>query len=543
MSVYNPVTQEHSKDEKDLCKFVCDKYEKLKTVKGTWENHWKDIADYFQPNKNDIWGSGQIKGDKKGIELFDSIGVRSAERFASHIYGLLMNPAVAWLSFTSGDEEVDNEPEVAEWIQKEAKATMFVLNNSNFPVEAQEVMLDLATFHTAHMRLEEDEKDVIRCASRPIYEVAISENYKGVVDCSHYEYKVSAEQLCQQFKDTVPSEIQQLRYQDPLKEYTILHAIEPSDNFPPAMRHPMMPFTSVRILKETYTKLEVKGFEENPVIIARLNKLAGEMYGRGPAMRCLADVKTANAMMRTWVEGAQLAIQPPIQAPDEGVLLPVKLTPGGTNYYRADSKDRIEPIITGGDPRIGHQVIEVLHQNIEKAFYLDRMQLVENDRMTATEVMQRRDEDFRSLSAYFTRIQYEFLVPVVMRTLAIRRRRGEVSPLPQQLVGKKLEIKFLSQLARAQQTVDVDALVRAYQITEMVAKTDPTVLDSVDLSKFNRAVYKGYNAPLFVLRDSEEEKKIKEARGAQNAQASNAEIGKMESEAAKNMAQAQTMGA
>lgn len=538
MSVYNPV----SNNENDISKFVCDKYEKLKLNKSTWENHWKEIADYFQPNKNDIWGANTTKGDKKGNELFDATGARYAERFASFLYGMMINPAVAWITFSTGDEEIDNDPDAAKWIQDTSKKVLFTMNNSNFPVEAWEVFMDLATFHTSHMRLEEDTEEVIRCTSRPIYEVAISENYKGEVDCSHYEYKVTAEQLCQEFEDVVPEEIKNLRFKEPLKEYTILHAIEPSGNFPDKIKHPLLPYTSVRILKETYTKLEVKGFEENPVIITRLQKLSGEMYGRGPAMRALPDIKTANAMMRTWVEGAQLAIQPPIQAPDEGVLLPVKLTPGGTNYYRADSKDRIEPIITGGNPNIGYQIIELLHKNIREAFYLDQMQLVENDRMTATEVMQRKDENFRSLASFTARIHNEFLVPAVLRTMKIMQRKGLIDKLPDILKDRKLEIKFISQLARSQQTVDMDALLRAYQVTEAIAKTDATVMDAIDLGSLVRTTFKGYNAPLHVLRSSEEEKQIKVQRAEQNAQANNAELAKTESEAAKNMAQAGTMG-
>jgi hypothetical protein len=454
---------------------------------------------------------------------------------------MLTNPSVQWFSFSTGDHTIDNKLENAKWLQDTAKSINGVLNHSNFQSEIHEVYLDLCSLHTSNLRVEEDEIEVVKFQSRPIYEASIAENYRGVIDTVYQEYKRTLDQLYGEYGDFLPKELIEMKAKDPLKEYTVIHAIEPSERLPEKLRHPMLPFTSVKILKEEFVILKVEGFQENPCIISRFYKLSGEMYGRGPAMYALPDVKTANQMMKVWLEGAQLAINPPLQVPDEGVLLPVRFTPGGTNYYRADSKDRIEPIITGANPQIGNQIIELLHANIQKAFYIDQLHLVESDRMTATEVQMRRDEALRTLSPILGRLMYELHAPIILRVFGIMSRKGMISPLPQDLRRAKLEVKFVSQLARAQESVEGDAAVRALQTVMQFVQADPTIIDVLDLDETAKFIYKSYGAPLHLLHTEKETKDIKAKREQAQQAAQQAQLDQMNSQSQKNVAQAQAV--
>lgn len=527
--------------DKKLTQFLINKNDKLKLYKSNWESHWKELAKYFLPNKDNVWG-GSTPGEKKGSDIFDSVGRRNSERLASSLHGMLTNPSVQWFSFSTGNLEIDNNQENAKWMQDAAKIVNSILNNSNFQSEIHEVYLDLCALHTSHLRIEEDELEVVKFQSRPIYECSIAENYKGIIDTVHYEYKRTLDQLFDEFRDTLPESLEKIRQQDPLKEFTIIHAIEPSDRLPEELRHKLLPFTSIHMIKEEHVILRISGFEENPCIISRFMKLSGEMFGRGPAMYALPDVKTCDKMMQIWLEGAQLAINPPLQLPDEGVVLPVRLTPGGVNYYRADSKDRIEPIITGANPGLGHQIIELLHSNIEKAFYIDQLHLVENDRMTATEVAQRRDESLRSFSPVLGRMMYELHGPLIMRTFGISFRRGLIPPMPEAISESKLEVKFVSQLARAQDSIDGDAALRAFQVIGSIAQIDPNVVDLLDTDAHTRYIYKSYGAPLHLLRKEKETKDIRAAKQQVQQQAQQAQLAKLDSEANKNNAQAMPQG-
>lgn len=518
--------------------FVCNKYDKLKMAKQTWESHWKELAKYFLPNKQDIWG-GATAGEKRGQEIYDAIGRRSAERLASALHGMLTNPSTQWFSFSTGNMELDNDQEVAKWLQESAKAVNTVMNNSNFQPEIHEVYMDLCTLHTAHITTEADDQEIVRYKSRPIYHASISENYKNIVDTNYFESQKSVTNLIEEYGiDNLPEEVRQIQFSDPLKMYTVIQGIEPTENLPKSLRHPMHPFTSIHILKEHKVVVKKGGFEENPCAVPRYHKLSGEMYGRGPAMYALPDVKTSNQMMKTWLEGAQLAINPPLQMPDEGVLLPVKLTPGGVNYYRADSKDRIEPIMTGANPGVGHQIIELLHQSIERCFYVDQLHLVENDRMTALEVAHRRDEYLRSFSPMIGRLLYELHAPIILRTFGICKRKGGIIPaVPTKIAKAKIEVKFVSQMARAQDSVEGETALRALQTVMGMASVDPSVMDIIDVDKHTKFFYRSYGASLDLLRDEETVKEIREQRAQAQAEAQQAEIDNVNSQSAKNIAQ------
>ena len=526
------------------CQFVVDKFQKLKANRGTWESHWQELSHYIQPMKDKIYG-GEIQGEKKGNTLFDAVGIRCNEQLASALHGMLTNPATQWFAFGSGRSDVDNKLDNAAWLQDTAKRILFVMNNSNFQSEIHECYLDLCGFGTSHLRIEEDEEEVARFTSRPIYEAVVGENYNGVIDTVYYKYTMTCEQLVEQFEKTLPAAIIATRHSEPLKEYHVIHAIEPSSRLPKHLSHEMMDFTSLHVLEEGGILLKKGGFEENPCIISRFSKLSGEMFGRSPAMKALPDIKTSNQMMKTWLEGAQLAVNPALQAPDEGVLMPIRITPGAINYYRADSKDRIEPINMGANPQVGTQVIELLHNNIKSAFYIDQLHLVESDRMTATEVMQRRDEQLRAMSPILGRLQYELLAPIVMRIFGIMLRKGLIDPIPQDLLRAKLEVKFVSQIARAQESVEGDSFMRALQSLGVIAqlKQSPEIFDVVNQDDTAKFLFKTYGAPLALLNKDQDVQKIRAERADLQQKAQQAQLDQANSQALKNTAQAKAVAA
>lgn len=526
---------------KAICKSITEKNALLKGKKSPWESYWKELLRFYQPNKDDVWGN-ESDAQRKGEELFDSTGRMSSEKLASFLHSALSNPSIQWFDFSTGNEGLDVDQEVAEWLQTAAKTTNNILNNSNFHVEIHEVYLDLTSICTGHLQIEEDEDDVVRFEATPIYNCAISEGNKGLVDTFYYEKNYTVQSLIDTYGfDNVGKKIQDIQYKEPLREICVIQAIEPSRYMPPEVRHPTMEFTSVHIIKDDHIILKKGGFEETPVAVPRFMKISGEAYGRGPSMYALPNVKTANSMMATWLRGAQLAINPPLQMPDEGVLLPVRFIPNGVNYYRAGSQDRIEPIVTGANPGIGNQIIEVLQSRVKEAFYIDQLHLVENDRMTATEVSTRKDEFLRTFSPILTRIPYELHTIAIMRTFHIASRKGLIPPPPPAIAKAKLEIKFVSQLARAQDTIEGETLVRALTMASNLTQLKPEVADLIDGDKHLVRIYKNYGASLDLLTKPNDVKKIRESRQKQMEEARQAELAKVGTEAGKNQAQAESM--
>lgn len=510
---------------KDLVSEVLKLHAKLKASRQNWDSHWEEVAKYVIPKKDDIYtrNAGRTTGEKKTnhAQLYDSTAIHSNELLASALHSMLTNPTTLWFGLTTGEEELDKNDEVKFFLQKSTEKIHQVLNNSNFQTEIHEVFLDLCSFGTASMRIEEDDELMMRFHSRPIYELYIKENSKGVIDTVSREYNMSGRQILQEFGEKVfdPHELEQIK-KDPLKEWEIIHLVRPSKEIE-NRKNRRKKFTSVHVLKDLQLELKLSGFYEFPYVVPRWSKISGETYGRSPAMKSLPDIKMINEIMKATIRSAQKLVDPPLQVPDDGVLMPLRTSPGAINYYRAGTKDRIEPLRTEGRPDLGFQLIDQIKVQIRQSFFIDQLQLNEGPQMTATEVMQRTEEKLRLLGPLLGRLHFELLQPMIERIFGIMIRRGHINEenVPEQLDGKVLEVKFSSAIARSQKTTEVENLNRALGAVGMIAQFDPTVLDNFNTDGIAGFIADRFGLPVEVMKTDQQKQEMREQRQQQQEQA------------------------
>jgi hypothetical protein len=145
-------------------------YDKLKADRHTWDSHWREIAEYIIPNKDAINGK-RATGEKKFSDLYDGTAVHSNELLASALHGMLTNPTTPWFGLTTGLPQLDQDDEVRKWLQESVRIMHNIMNNSNFQTEIHEVYLDIGSFGTGALLIDEDDVDILRFLSMPIYEI------------------------------------------------------------------------------------------------------------------------------------------------------------------------------------------------------------------------------------------------------------------------------------------------------------------------------------------------------------------------------------
>lgn len=177
---------------------IKQRYEKLEGERGTWKTHWQEIADYFIPRKDNV-NKTTTPGEKKSITLLDNTGIQSCELLAGALHGMLTNPNAEWFELSTGEEELDKQDDVRMFLQESARRLHGLLNASNFQTEVHELYLDLCSFATAPMSIEEDEESHIRFASRAISHIVVEENAKGFVDEVYREFEWTARQIVEFF--------------------------------------------------------------------------------------------------------------------------------------------------------------------------------------------------------------------------------------------------------------------------------------------------------------------------------------------------------
>ena len=463
----------------DLTKGLLSRYERLEGQRQNWETHWQEVADYMQPRKADVTKQ-RARGDKRMEQVFDSSPIQAVELLAASLHGMLTNPATPWFTLRFKDEEIDNEDEAKLWLESSTDAMYTAFNRSNFQQEIFELYHDLITFGTAAMFIEEDNDDIIKFSTRHINEVFIAENDKGRIDTIYRKFNISARAAIQKFGDVVSSDVQSIFKKDPYKEIEILHAVYPRTDFNPNKKDKKnMPFESVYMEFKNGNELSVSGFREFPFVVPRYLKASNEIYGRSPAMTALPDVKMLNEMSKTTIKAAQKQVDPPLLVPDDGFLLPVRTVPGGLNFYRSGTRDRIEPLNIGANNPLGLNMEEQRRDSIRAVFYVNQLMMQDGPQMTATEVIQRNEEKMRLLGPVLGRLQSELLKPLIDRVFNILLRNNMLPQAPEFLSGRDIEIEYVSPLAKAQKSTELQSIMRAVEILGSLQNVAP-VFDYVN---------------------------------------------------------------
>ena len=502
--------------QSEKAKILLSRFDRLKTQRQNWESHWQEVADYMQPRKADVTKS-RSKGDKRTELIFDSSPLQSVELLSASLHGMLTNPSTPWFSLKFKNEGMEEEDEAKAWLESATEVMYSAFNQSNFQQEIFELYHDLITFGTAAMFIEEDDEDNLKFSTRHINEIYISENDKGRIDTVFRKFRISARAAIQKF-GKVSTHIAVTAKKDPYEEVEILHAVYPRSDFNPTKQDKEnMPFESIYMDADSGDELSVSGFKEFPFVVPRYLKASHEIYGRSPAMTALPDVKMLNEMSKTIIKSAQKQVDPPLLVPDDGFLLPVRTIPGGLNFYRAGTRDRIEPLNIGANNTLGLNMEEQRRNSIRNAFYVNQLMMQDGPQMTATEVIQRNEEKMRLLGPVLGRLQSELLKPLIDRSFAILMRRNLFAQPPEFLSGQDIEIEYVSPLAKAQKSTELSSIMRAIEIMGSLSNVAP-VFDHINMDKLVRHLTNIVGVPQKILKPQSELNAERQEQAAQAQQ-------------------------
>lgn len=530
---------------KAIVDHVIKRADQLASFRSPWENLWQDCTDYVNPRRGDF-ATQQFRGSRNRFDkVFDSTAPLANEHLAAGLHGHLTNATERWFGLRVPG--VFPTQATRDYIQN-VISVMFddAFNSSatNFTTAIHELYLDLGSYGTGVFYIEDRLGKPIQFRTFHLADCYISENADGIVDVLYRKYKLQARQLLQLYKSSLPSKVIDQAMKQPLQEFTVIHATEPNEEYvPSSKRSADLPIKSCYVLVEEKLLLEEGGFQEFPYMVPRWSKTAGEVYGRSPAMMCLPDIKMVNEMMKTTIRAAQKATDPPLMVPDDGFMLPLRTIPGGLNYYRSGTNDRIEPLMSGARPDIGLEFIDSRREHIKRTFHVDWLQLQEGPQMTATEVLQRQEEKMRLMGPMVGRLQTEFLGPLIDRVFNIFSRRNLLPQPPSDLEGINLAIDYVSPVARAQKAQTIFNFSRFLEQMMPLANIKPEMFDNLDADATLRWAHATLDAPTETLVSPDEVEQVRAQRQQQEQAMIDAQEQQQNAAAAKDFAQATQQGA
>lgn len=530
-------------------------YEKLKGDRGTWEQHWEEIAERILPRQIGFVGD-RTSGEKKTQKVFDSKPMIALERFSSVMDSMLTPRQTKWHNLRTTDERLNADSQVQDWFYRVNSLlyqTRYV-PQANFAGQNSERWVSTGAFGTGALFIDSVfERGVFqfryRCVNlRDLY---MLENHQGVIDTVYRCFKFTARQAAQRWGyENLPDSLKKC-LENPNKVndlHEFLHVVKPrTDYMPGRMDAKGKPWASIYIYVKEKAVLEENGYSSFPYSISRYVTAPDEVYGRSPAMVALPDIKMLNEMAKTDIRAVHKLIDPPILLHDDGILgggaMTVNMRPGGLNVggVNRNGQAMMQPFSTGARVDINEAKMDQRRAAIDDAFLVTLFQiLVETPRMTATEALIRAQEKGMLLTPTMGRQQSEALGPLIERELDLLAAARQLPPMPQALIeaGGEYEIVYDSPMSRMQRAEELVGVQRTMELLAPFAQIDPTVLDIFDRDALARLTAEVSGVPTPVLRTADQLEQIRQQRAEQEQQAMMMQAAQPLAGAMKDVAQA-----
>ncbi len=522
---------------------VIARFEKAKTYRSNWDYHWQEVADLTLPTRQ--FSYEYSSGEQRRNKIFNDTAPNAAQSLAAALSGMLTNTSTRWFMLTTSDHKVGQRESVRRYLHEATTVMLdyFDSNKSQFAVSSHELFLDLVSFGTAVMYLN-TEGDHLVFQTRQLSNFYVMENESGVVTECYRNFKMSLRDALDTFGDELSDET--LRAADensgsynPDAEIEFVHAIyKRQERDPYKLDVTNKPFASIYIEVANKHVVRESGFDRMPYLVPRWSKAAEEMYGRGPAMQVLPGIKVANAMSRTLLEAAELAIRPPLMVPSNSVEGPIRTSPGSILYYRSGTREVPQPLVSGANPAVGQALLEKQEQRIEEAFFLDKLTLPMNDRMTATEIIERRQQGLMSAAPVLSRLYSEWLNPIIEFTYSYMRSKGALPEPPEELKGTGLSIEYRSPMANSKRSAESQAFLQSLQVVLPLLQANPGVFDNINADAAVRTIMAANGVNPKMMRTEQEVAQIRQARAQQEQQVAQSQQIQQQAMAARNTAAA-----
>ena len=463
---------------------VLKRHEKALIKKEDFRNLYEEAYEFALPQRNLYDGhyDGKVGGTKKMNRVFDSTAINSTQRFANRMQSGIFPPQRKWCRLEPGtDIPVDRKMEAQAALDVYSDKMFSALKQSNFDIAIGEFLLDLCVGTAVMMVQPGDDVNPINFIPVPQYLVAFEEGADGQVDNVYRRIRMKGEAVQRQWSDAkIPSSLQKKIDDKPTDDVELIEATIYDAQRGDYCYHV--------IHKESKTEIVYRRMEISPWIVSRYAKVAGEIYGRGPLITALPDVKTLNKTLELVLKNASLSIAGVYTAADDGVLNPntVKIMPGAIIPVARNGGpqgESLRPLPRAGDFNVSQIVMNDLRMNIKRILLDESLPPDNMSARSATEVAERMKELAQNLGSAFGRLINETMVPLVTKILDVMNERGLID-LPLKVNGLEIRIAPVAPLAMSQAMEEVDKVLQYAQIVQAAGPEAASTLKVDEMMDF-----------------------------------------------------------
>lgn len=538
---------------------ILKQWRRRRDSKGQWHTHYDDLARVMLPRRYGF-SSTTIEGERRTEDIFDGTPMQAARGLANAV-GSMLRPkgGLPEIEIEAEEDAINNQDEAKDWFSDTIERMERALTNpkARFIEAAGEVEADFTVFGTGVLFEGESRKNnSLLFQSVHLKDATPVFSDEGTPEGMYRLRRMPVSQVAERFgENTLSDKSREKLRENPDEKIEVLHCVLPrQDGRIDALFAKNLPFMELWLEVQEKHKLAEGGFHEFPFGIPRWDTSSGEDLGRGPGMIALPDSDTLQSMGETILIAGQRAADPPLAAPNDGSFSAVNTFPGGLTYYDVETANVVRgnpffPIEGGMNLPISRDMQRDTREQIFAAFYRNILNLpVEGPQMTATEVIQRKQELIREVGPVFGRRETDYLAFIAERTFAIMLRGGAFAPIPEILQGQNIRFRYGSVIKRIAMQIEASAAkmwaMEQIELSTATGRQEP--IDLINMDELGRLSAEAAGVPEKVVNGTNMVEQIRQARAeAMQAQeeaamvAQSVEMAKTGAEVGKTISDAQ----
>lgn len=481
---------------------------------------WEEIAEVLSPER--IGFTSQQHGNQRQDKIFNTTP-NVAKRGLVNAVGSMLRPKSSsqgkWFDIVPEDEDLLDDREVKEWVDfAEEKLWKAMYNpKAQFMQATGEVDDDLITFGTGagFVGLRKDQSG-FRYKSFHLKDILIDvdddNNPTGVMVSESLTARQAARKWGEENLGQKTKEALDTASPDKDKKFEFIWIVKPRYERDPRFKNNLnMPFLSMVIDRESEHIVIEEGFEEFPFFLPRWDTRSGEIYGRGPGVLALPDTLTLNQMGKTMLRALHRAVDPPWLLPSDSAVKASGMHPGMISYYDAKAIRNLglsQPFQQmNSDAKIpwALDASQATSERLFAVFFRNVLNLpVEGPEMTATEVIQRREEFVREIGSVFGRLEGDYNGPLVERSFNMMLRRGAFggpNDIPEAIQGTGITFRFASPVEKAKRQIEESTISAAMSRVLQTSQFVPEILDAYNWDEYAKIIGESNDFPHELLLD------------------------------------------
>lgn len=443
------------------------RYDKAVANKDQYRSIHQAAYEYTVPSRNLY--EDQTQGAPRMNKMYDSTGMKSSAAFVNNMQDSITPPFKKWVTLKLGkrfDEMKKQDPYsykiLSESLENATEEGFTIINSSNFNTSVVGFYYDLGVGTGVMLTLPNPVDDPVpmRFIVAPLEQVAIEVGACGTVGAVFRTHKEPVRTLEEKWPDIkLTDKILRMIEDDGSQEVCLVEASYKSGD---------KTYYDV-FVKEDKSFLVRRFYEWNPVIVTRINKSPIDVFGTGPFIQAIPDLRTLNKAKELQMRSAQLSVFGIYTVADNDVVNPNNLVLNPSTFIPVSRNGgpngpSIAPLPTAGDKQTQNFMIQELQASVREIMMDDNLPSDSGPVRSATEIMERIANIRKTTGVFFGPINQEFVQHLWINIIHVLIERGKISFPKEYITPDFIDIEVLSPIARQQDIEDIQSFVESWQL-------------------------------------------------------------------------------